>query len=202
MSAFNKLKENEREARRDIIINATLKLFEKKPFHEIGMRDIALEVDIAPASIYRYFPSRDELFVETLIQDIKKVEQQFEKRMREGNPSTKELAVSFVDYLLDHEATFQMMSHFMIKREINPDTLEKYNIAQRYLLRMFDNVLAGAGATGSNIRFFSHAFFASIAGIVMTFRNYPGRGKEEIRKHMHRLALLTSSMFETGMQSV
>ncbi len=80
MSAFNKLKENEREARRDIIINATLKLFEKKPFHEIGMRDIALEVDIAPASIYRYFPSRDELFVETLIQDIKKVEQQFEKR--------------------------------------------------------------------------------------------------------------------------
>ncbi|MCP4113511.1 MAG: TetR/AcrR family transcriptional regulator [Desulfobacteraceae bacterium] len=201
MSAFNKLKENEREARRDIIINATMKLFEKKPFHEIGMRDIALEVDIAPASIYRYFPSRDELFVETLIQDIKKVEYQFEKRIEEGNPSTKELAVSFVDYLLDHEATFQMMSHFMIKREIKPDTLEKYNIAQRYLLRMFDNVLAGGGAKG-NVRFFSHAFFASIAGIVMTFRNYPGRGKEEIRKHMHRLALLTSSMFETGMQSV
>ncbi|MCP4346227.1 MAG: TetR/AcrR family transcriptional regulator [Desulfobacterales bacterium] len=201
MSAFNKLKENEREARRDIIINATMKLFEKKPFHEIGMRDIALEVDIAPASIYRYFPSRDELFVETLIQDIKKVEYQFEKRIQEGNPTTKELAVSFVDYLLDHEATFQMMSHFMIKREIKPDTLEKYNIAQRYLLRMFDNVLAGGGAKG-NVRFFSHAFFASIAGIVMTFRNYPGRGKEEIRKHMHRLALLTSSMFETGMQSV
>ncbi len=200
MSAFSKLKENERELRREVIIKATMELFEKKPFHEIGMRDIAEEIDIAPGTIYRYFSSRDELFVEALIQDIKDIEQRFEKRIEEARTSPSELAIATVDYLLDHEASFQMMSHFMINREIKPEILEKYNVVQRYFFKIFDNVLIRGGASGE-IRFTTHAFFASLAGIVMTFRNYPGRSKEEIRKHMHRLALLTTSMFESGMQS-
>ncbi len=37
---------------------------------------------------------------------------------------------------------------------------------------------------------FAQAFFASLTGVVMTFRNYPNRTKEEKRKHMHTLALL------------
>jgi AcrR family transcriptional regulator len=65
-----KLREDEREVRKALIIGAAMKLFEEKSFHEIGMRDIAAEAGVSAASIYRYFPSRDDLFVEALIQDI------------------------------------------------------------------------------------------------------------------------------------
>ncbi|MCP4109695.1 MAG: TetR/AcrR family transcriptional regulator [Desulfobacteraceae bacterium] len=200
MPGFSKLKENEREQRRDIIIKAAVKLFEEKPFHEIGMRDIAEETDIVAGTIYRYFSSRDELFVEALIQNIKDIEHIYEKRIEEARDSVSELAIGVVDYLLDNEATFQMISHFMINREIKPETLEKFNAVQRYFLKIFDNVMIREGAS-EEIRLITHAFFASLNGIVMTFRNYPGRSKEDIRKHMHRLALLTASMFETGIQS-
>lgn len=191
------LKRNEREARRDILVAAAKKVFGEKPFHEIGMRDIAKEAGVSAASIYRYFPTKDELFVETLIQEIDGIEKRFQKQIRNGHATIEEIALAHIDYLLENEATFQLMTHFMIHRQIHPDTLEKFNIVQRYFLNMIDTVITRAGAK-ENIRMFSHAFFASITGVVMTFRNYPGREKADIRKHMHRLALTIANAFKAG----
>lgn len=187
-STFMKLREDEREVRKTLIIAAAMKLFEEKSFHEIGMRDIAAEAGVSAASIYRYFPSRDDLFVEALIQDINKIEQLLEKRLEQGS-GIEDLAVAVVDYLIDNEATFQMMCHFMIRGGINQRALKKFNAVQRYFLKMFDEVVKKAQGVES-IRFFTHAFFASLAGVVMTFRNFPGRSMEERREYMHKLALL------------
>lgn len=187
-STFMKLREDEREVRKSLIINAAMKLFEEKSFHEIGMRDIAAEAGVSAASIYRYFPSRDDLFVEALIQDINTIEKLLEQALERGG-SIEELGVAVVDYLIDNEATFQMMCHFMIRGEVNSRALKKFNAVQRYFLKMFDEVVARAEGV-ETIRFFTHAFFASLAGVVMTFRNYPGRSAEERRSYMHKLALL------------
>lgn len=187
-STFMKLREDEREVRKSLIIAAAMKLFEEKSFHEIGMRDIASEAGVSAASIYRYFPSRDDLFVEALIQDINSIEKQLEARLEEGR-SIEELAVAVVDYLIDNEATFQMMCHFMIRGGINQRAMKKFNAVQRYFLKMFDEVIKRAGGV-DNVRVFTHAFFASLAGVVLTFRNYPGRSMDERRQYMHKLALL------------
>jgi AcrR family transcriptional regulator len=99
-STFMKLREDEREVRKQLIISAAMTLFEERSFHEIGMRDIAAEAGVSAASIYRYFPSRDDLFVEALIQDINKIENELEERINAGG-SLDELAipddVSFYD---------------------------------------------------------------------------------------------------------
>ena len=78
-SAFMKLREDEREIRKTLIMEAALKLFETKLFHEIGMREIAKEAGVSAATIYRYFPSRDDLFIEALIQDVNNIEKQLEQ---------------------------------------------------------------------------------------------------------------------------
>ena len=187
-STFMKLRQDEREVRKQLIISAAMTLFEERSFHEIGMRDIAAEAGVSAASIYRYFPSRDDLFVEALIQDINTIENELELRIEQGG-TLDELAIAVVDYLIDNESTFQMMCHFMIRGEINERALKKFNAVQRYFLNMFDNAVTRAEGV-ENIRFFTHAFFASLAGVVLTFRNYPGRSKEERRAYMHRLALL------------
>ncbi|PID77986.1 MAG: TetR family transcriptional regulator [Deltaproteobacteria bacterium] len=186
-STFMKLRQDEREVRKQLIISAAMTLFDERSFHEIGMRDIAAEAGVSAASIYRYFPSRDDLFVEALIQDINNIEGELEKRIGEGG-SLDELAIAVVDYLIDNESTFQMMCHFMIRGEVNERALKKFNAVQRYFLNMFDEALKKAEGA-ENIRFFTHAFFASLAGVVLTFRNYPGKSNEEKRQYMHRLAL-------------
>lgn len=187
-STFMKLREDEREVRKNLIINAAMKLFEEKSFHDIGMRDIAAKAGVSAASIYRYFPSRDDLFVEALILDINSIEDRLEKLVNRGS-TIEELAVAVVDYLIDNEATFQMMSHFMIRGETNTRALKKFNAVQRYFLKMFDEMVKRTQGVES-IKFFTAAFFASLAGVVMTFRNYPDRNPDERRKYMHKLALL------------
>jgi len=187
-STFMKLRQDEREVRKQLIISAAMTLFDEKSFHEIGMRDIASEAGVSAASIYRYFPSRDDLFVEALIQDINKIEGELEKRIQEG-ATIDELAIAVVDYLIDNESTFQMMCHFMIRGEINERALKKFNAVQRYFLNMFNEAVSKSN-NYKEVQFFTHAFFASLAGVVLTFRNYPGKSKDERRQYMHRLALL------------
>jgi len=197
-STLVKLKENEREVRKNLIINASVSLFARKSFNQVSMRDIAAEAGISPASIYRYFSDRDELFVEALYREGKVIGKNLEKLLEENkNSSIEKLACDFVEYLIVHDAFFQMMAHFMIDGGINNKSLERFNAIERYLLNIFDESFTKIGVK-ENVRLVSHAFFASLNGILITFRNYPGRNEEEIRKHMLRLASITAGVFEKG----
>ena len=59
--SFKNLREDERETRKSIILDSAVRLFNEKIFHQVGMRDIAAEAGISAATIYRYFPSRDDI---------------------------------------------------------------------------------------------------------------------------------------------
>ena len=197
-STLTKLRERERETRRNLIIDAAIALFATKPFKQVWMRDIAREAGMSPASIYRYFSDRDALFVEALCREAEAIGARIEEIAREGlNQPVEQVAVSFVDYLMQHDSFFQMMTHFMIDGGISEDALERFNSTERSLLRVFDTLFDEAGA-GGNIRLISHAFFAALNGILITFRNYPGRKKEESRRHIHRLARIMAEIFRAG----
>lgn len=200
-SKFSKLKEGERLARKEILINAALDLFEKKPFDEIGVRDIAAAVGVSPASMYRYFPSREDLFVEAFIKDLKTIEKWLDKTINDTTDFSMEtFATALVTHLLKSEPTFQMMSYLMIKGKMSPDLLKRYNNVQRSLLNKIDDVIEKAGIHTDN-RLFSHVLYASLNGILMTFRNYPGRSKQDIEKHIHRLSSLLCKIFRYGVAS-
>ncbi|RLC30034.1 MAG: TetR/AcrR family transcriptional regulator, partial [Deltaproteobacteria bacterium] len=48
-SLFKNLRQNERELRKTIILDAAVKLFRDNVFNGVGMRDIAAEAGISPA---------------------------------------------------------------------------------------------------------------------------------------------------------
>lgn len=186
-SKFIEMRENEREARKGILIDTAIELFGEKPYHEVGMRTIAEAAGVSPASIYRYFPSREDLLVEALMRDLEDVGPMISKRLDQGDLDLEVFAVAAIDYLIENESTFQMMCHFMIRGEMNKPALDKFNGLMRTFLMMIEESLKKAGYTEVD-RFFAHAFTASIFGIVMTYRNYPGRSKAERRKYMHKIA--------------
>jgi AcrR family transcriptional regulator len=55
-------KEQEREARKHTIVQATLRVFKEKGVESTTMDEIAAEADFGRASLYYYFSSREELF--------------------------------------------------------------------------------------------------------------------------------------------
>jgi AcrR family transcriptional regulator len=198
VSTLKRLREEEREARRNLIIDAAIRLFARMPFSQVGVRDIAAEAGLSAASIYRYFENRDELFVEALLREIKAIEESFELSQDDTTTLTIEkVAETFVQYLLDHDGFFQMMAHFMINGGIREKSLERFNAAERKLLDIVEQVFIRMGASG-NVRVITHAFFASLNGILITFHNYPGRNPEETRKHARRLAGIIADMFRKG----
>ncbi len=197
MSTFQKLRKEERETRKNLIVNAAMDLFSQKDFHKIGMRDIAKRAGISAAAIYRYFPSRDDVFVEALVCHMKVVEELFEKKVKAGQTSLEELAMGSVDYLLENESVFQMMGHFMITGQIQQKALDRYNTMQRNFLNILEKV-NNQTDIGMNNRLVTHAIYASVTGVVMSFKNYPGRSPEEIKRHIHRLVRIISSAFSTG----
>lgn len=186
-SSFKNLKQTERETRKGIILGAAIKLFNEKVMHKVGMRDIAAEAGISAATIYRYFDSRDDIIVEALVQDINAIEKRLEIILKNQEISFRELAVTVVDYLLDNEPTFQMMCYFMTSGSVDPEAQKKFELVQEYFINMFNMKLNKKGFSSHSL--FTNAFFASICGVVLTFRHYPGLSIEEKRDYMHQMAL-------------
>jgi len=194
-STFMLMREDEREARKQLIIRAARNLVDKRARLDIGMREIAAEAGISPGAIYRYFPSRDDLLVEAFIQDLVEILQHFDLDKKYTLTTMEDFAQYVIEHLIDHEDTFQMMSYVMISGKMSPQLVEKFNNVMRNFLAQFHPVLREA-ASDESVKLLAQAFFAALAGIVMTYRNFPGRKKEEVRRHMRRLAHLIAILFK------
>src|SRR5437016_9460690 len=56
--------ERDREAVRRAILDAARDLFVSEGYANVSMRKIAERIEYSPASIYSYFPSKDDIFFE------------------------------------------------------------------------------------------------------------------------------------------
>ena len=69
-NTLTRLKEKEREFRRDLIISAAREVFGKKSYDSVRMTEIAKAAGIPKASIYTYFKNQEELYIEIRIRDF------------------------------------------------------------------------------------------------------------------------------------
>ncbi len=195
-SKFAELKEKEKETRKQIVVQSALALFAKKPFYEVGMREVANEAGISPATIYRYFPSQEELFTEAFIQDINSASKSFKKLVKKEEPaSIEEFAIAFVDHLNEHESTFQMMTYLMLKDDLETPMVGKFGSVTKIFFDLLEELLLRHGVEKENARLYSQALIGSLDGILMTFRNYPKKDSKAIREHIIKLVKMTSALY-------
>lgn len=81
---FQRARSKEQKSiRRDQIIEATLKLYEKEPLEKISLASIANELNFSRANLYKYVTSKEEIFLWIIDSDLEKwveqVCQRFEK---------------------------------------------------------------------------------------------------------------------------
>ncbi len=195
-SRFAELKEKEKQARKQIVIESALALFAKKPFFEVGMREVADEAGISPATIYRYFPSQEELFNEAFIQDISSASKDFKSMVQKDKPaSIEEFGIKLVDHFIKNESMFQMITYLMLKDNLENPVMGKFDSVTKIFFDLFEQLLKRHGVKNKDARMYSHSFIASLTGILMTFRNYPLKNKKAIRNHIIKVIKITSSLY-------
>jgi len=67
--------EREKLRHREEILEAALRLFSSKGFHNVSMQDIANESEFGVGTLYKFFESKEQLFVELMKAAIEKIGQ-------------------------------------------------------------------------------------------------------------------------------
>jgi len=198
-TAFSILKANEKRARQDLIVDAAERVFATTPFNNVSIRDIAREAGISHTSIYRYFPDQQALFVEAFVRGAKEIVQVLDDIVRNSEQGDIEkVTEEFIAYLVENDQYFRMMTHFMLDGSLSAEMVEKLNTMERLLFDEFDKLFRKMTGIGEgDVRLLSHAFFAALNGVLITFRNYPGRNREEVIRHIGRIAGIIANKFKS-----
>ncbi len=194
-TAFADLKNGEKTARQQAIIDAAERVFSVKPFNKVSIRDIAKEAGISHAAIYRYFPDQRSLFIEAFLRGAKEIAAflaDIVGNSKGGNIG--KVTETYLDYLMQNDQYFRMMTHFMLDGSLTEEMIEKLNAAERKIFAQFDLMFQKMGKP-EPVRHLSHAFFAALHGILITFNNYPGRDRDSVRNHIIKISKVITEKF-------
>lgn len=75
--------EEQKNIRRDQIIEATIKLFEKEPLENITLASIANELNFSRANLYKYVTTKEEIFLWIVASDSEKWAEQIQRKFEE-----------------------------------------------------------------------------------------------------------------------
>ena len=194
-NTLSRLKTKERETRKSLIVEAAERVYAIKPYNKVSMREIAYEAGIATSSIYTYFPNQEALFVEATLKEANKLIDEMNNSIKDrpDEEVVEKVINGFIDFISKNDSFFRMMVLFMTQGALSDESLMKLNTAMRRGLDVFDNLFHNIEYDG-NIRLFSHLAFASLNGILVTFRKLPGRSEEEIISHMKEVGRIFGTM--------
>jgi AcrR family transcriptional regulator len=190
------IKQNERETRRRLILAAAQKLFAEKDFRSVTVREIAKAAEVSIGTIYNYYANLDELFFDVFVEGTEEITELLEIEKQENQPgSLARLCKVYIGYLNENMTFYQMMGHFMLGSKLSAEGTEKLNLVMRGLMDRVEAILVAAGVKGET-RLVAHALFSALNGIMISYAQYPGRSRDQIRRHTQRLAKVIAGCFE------
>ena len=98
------------EQRIQEIVNATARLFESHFYEDITFAMIAKEADFTRSNLYRYFETKEDIFLELLKHDIVIWREDVLENFTFENMSLSELAEAWVDLVLKHKRMVKLFT--------------------------------------------------------------------------------------------
>jgi AcrR family transcriptional regulator len=99
------LRERKKQRTRRLIAETARRLFAERGFEAVTVAEIAREAEVAPATVFNYFPTKEDLFYSRL--------EAFEERLLEAlleRPPDQGVLAAFAAFLLDQEGVLAMRS--------------------------------------------------------------------------------------------
>jgi len=92
------------------IVNATARLYEENRFEEITFAMIAKEANFTRSNLYRYFGTKEDIFLELIKHDIEAWRQDVLENFNPENKSLRELAEAWVDLALKNRRMIKLFT--------------------------------------------------------------------------------------------
>ncbi|RPJ27430.1 MAG: TetR/AcrR family transcriptional regulator [Chloroflexi bacterium] len=112
------LTEEEQSRRRKEIFNASVHLFLSKGFNETSMREIAKAARIGKSTLYDYFPSKDDILLSFVEDELQRLTEKMEEIARQkigAMEKLRQMMFAYMDYLATNE-DFYMKLSFEVQR--------------------------------------------------------------------------------------
>ncbi len=182
-----KLKAQERELRCALIIEAAREVFGQKTYDRVSMAEIAKAAGIAKSSIYTYFKSQEELYAQITYQDACVFIDDLKNEIKRNENNVIDTTVDyFLEYYFANKSQWRMITHFALHGNKDMGSVEKLNLIGRDLMDVFETIFIQAGCK-TDTRLMSHTLFSCLSGVLIAFRNYPGRSEKDRIDHIKKI---------------
>ncbi|MDE4085970.1 TetR/AcrR family transcriptional regulator [Planococcus maritimus] len=140
----------------DKIVEAAKELFTERGLHDVQMKDVAERAGAGVATVFRYFPKKDELIVEVAIRSLDAVESEFQ-RIISIQSSAFERLEQLLDTLLDAQKAEQYKSarfreafesYASFRTEPLPE-IDRYLARQRQIMDLLEPLIQDGQQDGS-----------------------------------------------------
>jgi AcrR family transcriptional regulator len=99
--------DNNNAAKHARILQAAVELFTERDFHQVLMDDVAERADVGKGTVYRYFPTKEELYFATIFEGWDRLGKELEAIVQQDGP---------LHDILEH-VTRQVLSYFWHRRQ-------------------------------------------------------------------------------------
>ncbi|AUD14424.1 MULTISPECIES: TetR/AcrR family transcriptional regulator [unclassified Planococcus (in: firmicutes)] len=151
----SKRQEN-KQLQTDKIVEAAKELFTERGLNDVQMKDVAERAGAGVATVFRYFPKKDELIVEVAIRSLDAVEAEFQ-RIISMKSSAFERLEQLLDTLLDAQKAEQYKSarfreafesYASFRTEPLPE-IDRYLARQRQIMDLLEPLIQDGQRDGS-----------------------------------------------------
>ena len=117
--SIQKLKEKEKEERRNYIIDAAEKLFFSKGYDNVSMKDIADEVGISRAALYLYFKNKEVIYLAIVLRGMRIMDKLFKESIKsdkDGLGKLEDTGRAYFEFYRDFIDYYEVCAYFDSQR--------------------------------------------------------------------------------------
>lgn len=189
------LKLREKEARKDLILNAAERVFASTRVDKATMREIADDAGMTASSIYRFFPNQEAILVAAIVRTQTLFNNKLENLIDEKNPvdSLKKAIDGYIDFITENDTYFRMMTILMSHGNIGGESSTDLVDVMIDSLDVMDRIVSLLNP-GENPRPLSRYIYSILVGISISYNKLPGVNQESRIRHMKSLGIILFDM--------
>ena len=132
------------DERKEEVINACKKLYQKLDFKDINIKLIGSEISVGRTSIYNYFQTKEEIFLALLEREYLKWNEDLSTILNQNEKLSKETFIDKItDSLLERKTLLKLISMNMFEMEANSrvESITNFKLAFKESISLLEQCL-------------------------------------------------------------
>jgi TetR/AcrR family fatty acid metabolism transcriptional regulator len=161
------------ERKREQIVRAAMELFATRDFKDVRMEEVAMVAGVGKGTLYRYFRTKDDLFVQTVLWATDRAIEHLRSHLAKATGTQtklREVIWHMQEYFRENDALFHILHHDKVNHSC---ALKEEIHEKRARLRHLTEEMIAEGVASGTFRQVDPGFCATILwGMLRTTRHW------------------------------